>query len=383
MGVYPFMFGSIADFEPVAEQIIAAGLKEPYDWDEYASFFFPKAYALAARAEKAERAGNKEEASELYLRSSAVYRIARFPTPRSPKQKEAWEQGKKVFYKGAALMEFPIYEEKIPFGHKKEGVDVGDTVFVNKCFPPGASAAAPAPTVLIITGLDGYRTELAVWQKGWAMKGVASVIVEIPGTGDSPAAKGDPEAPDRQFSTLLDWMDKVPEIDSKKIVVWGFSTGGFYAIRLAHTHADRLMGVVALGGGAHHMFDREWLENANRLEYPFDLAGSLTYKFGYGTDLEKFIQEGGKFSLLNDGTLAKPCTRLFLVNGNDDEIFPIDDMYVVLENGGPKEARFVKGKKHMGEPDSFFIILTWIYGLFGIKGHWGPQMQTLPSKPKY
>lgn len=382
MGVYPFMFGSINDFEPVVEKIIAADLKEPYDWDEYASFYFPKAEELATRAAEAEKAGEKDKACELYLRSSAVYRISRFPTPRSPKQIYAWEEGKKVFYKGAALLEFPIYEVKIPHTHKAPN-DLGDTVYVNKCIPRSATAETPAPTVLIITGLDGYRTELAVWQKGWAQKGVASVIVEIPGTGDSPAAKGDPTSPDRQFDSLLDWMDAQPEIDSKRIVVWGFSTGGYYAIRLAHTHADRLLACVSLGGGAHHMFDREWLEHVNKLEYPFDLAGSLTYKFGYGTDLEAFIQDAGKFSLLTDGTLQKPCTRLLLVNGNDDQIFPIDDMYVCLENGLTKEARFVKGKKHMGEPDSFFIILTWIYGVLGIKGHWGPQMSTLPSKPQY
>jgi hypothetical protein len=95
------------------------------------------------------------------------------------------------------------------------------------------------------------------------------------------------------------------------------------------------------------MFDREWLENVNKLEYPFDLASTLTYKFGY-PDLESFIQDAGKFSLLNDGTLEKPCTKMLLVNGNDDEIFPIDDMFVALEHGGPKLARMVKGKKHMG-----------------------------------
>lgn len=382
MGVYPFMFGSITDFEPVVSSLISANLHEPYDWDEYASHFFPKAEELTQRAIEAEKASEKDKACELFLRASAVYRIARFPTPRSPKQKYAWEEGKKVFYRGAAMMEFPIYEVKIPHVHKASN-DIGDTVYVNKCVPPQASKENKVPTVLIITGLDGYRTELAVWQKGWAMKGVASVVVEIPGTGDSPAAPGDVESPDRQFSSLLDWMDGQEELDNKKVVVWGFSTGGYYAIRLAHTHKERLLGVVSLGGGAHHMFDREWLENVNRLEYPFDLAGSLTYKFGYGTDLQKFISEASKFSLLTDKTLEKPCTRLFLVNGNDDEIFPVDDMYVVLENGGPKEARFVKGKKHMGEPDSFFIILTWIYGLLGIEGHWGPQMGTLPSKPRF
>ena len=235
---------------------------------------------------------------------------------------------------------------------------------------------------MIITGLDGYRTELAVWQQGFRAKGVGTVIAEIPGTGDSPALRTDPTSPDRQWSSVLDWINAQKEVDSKKIVVWGFSTGGYYALRLAHTHHDRILASISLGGGAHHMFDREWLEHVNKLEYPFDLANTLTYKFGY-PDLESFIKEAHKFSLLNDGTLQKPCCKVLLVNGNDDEIFPIDDMFVALENGMPKLARMVKGKKHMGEPDSFFIILKWIYGLLGIQGDIMDQMKTLPFKPKY
>lgn len=47
---------------------------------------------------------------------------------------------------------------------------------------------------------------------------------------------------------------------------------------------------------------------------PNSLANALAYKFGYGSDLEAFKKEGKKFSLLEDGTLDKPCTRLFLVN---------------------------------------------------------------------
>lgn len=50
------------------------------------------------------------------------------------------------------------------------------------------------------------------------------------------------------------------------------------------------------------------------------LCGTLTYKFGYGTDQEKFKQEAHKFSLLNDGTLAKPCTKLLLVNVSVSDI---------------------------------------------------------------
>ena len=106
--------------------------------------------------------------------------------------------------------------------------------------------------------------------ESWRRVGVASLVVEIPGTGDSPAAPKDITSPDRQWHSLFDWIEKQEGINQQKKVVWAYSTGGYYAIRMAHTHAAKLAGVVALGGGAHHMFDPEWLDVVNKLEYPFE-----------------------------------------------------------------------------------------------------------------
>lgn len=75
-------------------------------------------------------------------------------------------------------------------------------------------------------------------------------------------------------------------------------------------------------------------------------------------------------------------------------------MFVALEHGNRKEARyvlsspcsievlietfrFVKGTKHMGEPDSFAIILNWIYEMLNIKSHPGQQLKTIPFKAQY
>jgi len=115
------------------------------------------------------------------------------------------------------------------------------------------------------------------------------------------------------------------------------------------------------------------------------LATTLCYKFGYGEDFETFKKEASdRFSLLKDGTLDSPnCARLFLVNGTEDEIFPIDDYYLALQHGAPKEARFVPGIKHMGEPASFGIIVKWIYGIFDIKKNPADQLKTLLFQPKY
>ncbi|KAF1931653.1 alpha/beta-hydrolase [Didymella exigua CBS 183.55] len=383
MGVYPFMFSTAADFKPIVEQLTARGFKEPYNWDEYANVHFPQAEHLTSIAKEAEQNGEMEKASEYYLRASAVYRISRFPAPRSDVQREAWKRGKEVCIKGLGMREHPVHEVGIP--HKYGLSNEGDKIPVYHLVPDCATPENPVPTVVIFTGLDGYRTELAVWMEGWRRVGVATIVLEIPGTGDCPAAASDPKSPDRLYSSLFDWIDVQPRLDSKKTAIWAFSTGGFYAIRVAHTHADRLAGVVALGGGCHHMFEQEWLDNVNHLEYPFDLANTLAYKWGYGSDVETFKKEAKrKFSLLEDGTLDMPeCARLLLVNGTEDEIFPIDDYYLALQHGAPKEARFVTGIKHMGEPVSFFIIITWLYKLFGVEADVVKQVQTLPFKPKY
>ena len=51
--------------------------------------------------------------------------------------------------------------------------------------------------------------------------------------------------------------------------------------------------------------------------------------------------------------------------------------------GSPKETRLVRGEKHMGEPESFTIILAWLYKLLGLEGQPGDQLRMVPSKAKY
>lgn len=67
LGIYPFMFSAYQDFEPIAARLIAEGQKEPYDWDKYARAFFPKAEELVNEAEKAEKDGDVDRASEFFM----------------------------------------------------------------------------------------------------------------------------------------------------------------------------------------------------------------------------------------------------------------------------------------------------------------------------
>ena len=90
MGLYPFMFGSTQDFEPIVAEMaqvtgtvrccssgclmaVQKDMKEPYNWEDYAHVFFPQAEELVGRAAEAEKAGEKEKACELYLYVGRVY----------------------------------------------------------------------------------------------------------------------------------------------------------------------------------------------------------------------------------------------------------------------------------------------------------------------
>lgn len=89
-----------------------------------------------------------------------------------------------------------------------------------------------------------------------------------------------------------------------------------------------------------------------------------------------------RFSLLENGILDKPSARLLLVNvgglpiwneytkanrwhqGTKDQIFPIEDSILTMQHGSVKEARFLPGLAHMGEPAAGKVITAWLQDFF-------------------
>jgi dienelactone hydrolase len=98
----------------------------------------------------------------------------------------------------------------------------------------------------------------------------AVIIAEIPGTADCPADSADPASCDRLWTSLLEWVFKDGRFDETRVMVWGLSCGGYYAVRAAHTHREQLLGCAAQGAGVHYFFDGEWLDKVDGHEYPFE-----------------------------------------------------------------------------------------------------------------
>ena len=368
-GIYPFTDANVADFDPIFAELVRISNDDTailFRPDDYAQPFLPVAEKLVAEARDAEARSDAATARDRYLRAAAVYRIARFPINRSPVSQAAWEKGKAAYTEAGKYLNPPSVAVAMPFTHADTAAgDAAQPIQAYLRMPAGERPPNGWPVLLFICGLDAYKTDHTPRTQMHVDRGFATLSFEIPGTGDCPACPNDPSSPDRLMSSVLDWVaanQAAHGFDTARIVARGISTGGYYAMRIAHTHADRLFAAVAQGGGCHHMFDAGWIGAQNQMEYPFALADAMAYKFGYrGPDaLAAYTAEGHKFSLLGSGVLDKPSCKLLLINGMEDSIFPIEDNFIVGVRGDKKDLLIRGNRGHMGNPGAEDLLYEWI-----------------------
>lgn len=260
LGVYPFHDGSFEDFKPIFNNLISMNINDPYS-DEYTDAFLPTARNLTKNAQLLE-SSDKQQAKAVYMRANAVYRLSRFPYIDTDLKRTAFEEQKEAYLRGAALWDVPITETIISHKYALESDGNRIPLYIRK--PKGHG---PFPTILLITGLDGHRPDNTERTTEHLERGWATVICDIPGTTvDCPADRRDPLSPDRLFSSILEWIKEDKSLDEGKTVAWGLSAGGYYAIRLAHTHAAMLKGSIGHGAGTHHYIGKEWLEQVHKHE---------------------------------------------------------------------------------------------------------------------
>ncbi|KAK7946335.1 uncharacterized protein PG986_010656 [Apiospora aurea] len=374
--LYPFHDGAYEDFAPVFEQLIADDVNNGND-PAYTQAFFPAAATLEEQGDAAMKAGNQKDASDLYLRAACVLRIARFPYVTAfpevscPEKWRAWEWQKRVYMKAGSSWDEPVVEVDIPHVHA-QGRDrdiipayvrvPSHAATENDVAGEGEEIQTPKfPAVLLFTGLDGYRPDNTVRCDEFLARGWAAVVVEIPGTADCPADSADPTSPDRLWDSVLAWMEQDGRFDMERLLVWGLSAGGYYAVRIAHTHKDKIRGSVAQGAGVHHFFDADWMERADGHEYPFVLSPAFAMKHGF--ESVEAYKAGGAEEVFVVGEWDYSGGLL----GTLDGLMPIEDSMMLFEYGSPKEARFFSNALHMGYPLANSSVYPWMEEVMGYK----------------
>jgi esterase FrsA len=344
MRIYPFTYALYEDMERVMKTITS------YDRDSWAEAFSEVARPYETKAALAEKAGDSKAAKENYLRAYQYYMLARYPTINSEGKKKAYRKAQEMLLKASNYFDVPIQKISIPFkGKAGEGNSIPAYLRVPM------TGSAPFPLLLSWGGIDGYKEEQ---QNDSALeRGIAHLAIDGPGVGESPV-KGSEDA-ERLFGAVFDWVASRKELDSQRVAVWGYSTGGYWAVKVAYLYKDRIACAVSHGGPVHYAFEPEWMKQQERGEYPFQFFETIGFAFGRSS-YEEWVEYAPRLSLLKQGILDGPSAPLLLVNGIHDSVFPIKDYYLLLEHGSPKCARFYDAG-HMGfTKDTFETIMKWI-----------------------
>jgi pimeloyl-ACP methyl ester carboxylesterase len=170
------------------------------------------------------------------------------------------------------------------------------------------------------------------------------------------------------FSAVLDYLATRGDVDAGRVVVQGRSWSGYFAAALAYTEKDRIRGAVMHGGPVHGYFQRPWQERGlNTREYLFDLFEARAAVYPGVTTREQFLDFGPRLSLLTRGLLDRPSAPMLLVNGARDTQVPIEDLYLLMRHGTPKEAWVNPVGGHMGRSPEFTspmiarqVVMPWI-----------------------
>jgi hypothetical protein len=336
-GFYRRWFNLVDDIQPIIDT--AANLKATEDedwvpaWSAVADRYEREAEAAVARADGA-------AARSAYLHAKTYLSIARFPAPyhsgsaicppdMGPLKSRAYERYLECFRKAASFLERPPELIRV----QRDGKEAVGHLRV----PASASSAKPVPAVLVMCGADMYKEDREKYADGAMTEGLASLVVDAPGTGQTTFA----HAPDAivAWQAALDALQARPELDGNRLAAFGVSRGGLWVMRLAALDA-RIKGVISVApGGVGYWGTPD--ERAEWRKAAFERAKSNwfgprgTRPVPQEPTEQEQRSEFLRWSLKDNGLLDNLKMPMYLVNGKVDHLTPIGNLYLALECGPP------------------------------------------------
>jgi hypothetical protein len=199
---------------------------------------------LCSLAHEDEVHGRLLSAGEKYNRAAIYYAACeRLLAPGAPNRQTLYRRFLDLFSLGAALCGENCRRVEIPY----EGRSL-PALFVRAEGVLGA-----APVLVQLNGIDStkeikYRLGLPTWL---ARRGVSSLIVDQPGTGEALRLQGLTARADSEHwaRQVVDWLETRSDVDPRRIGVEGPTQGSYHCPRVAALERRFACGVV---WGPHH-----------------------------------------------------------------------------------------------------------------------------------
>lgn len=222
--------------------------------DTYGAYydeFLAEGRRLAQLGQGAARAGRRVTARDSYLRaanylSQALYFTLASATPTRGQEAVVYREMESCFAAAAARFAPAFQQVSIPYQRRS---------LPGWLLTPGGSQIR-RPTVIFNNGSDGQNIDLlvsgglAAVEHGWN-----ALIFEGPGQGSNLFLHGIPFRPDweKVITPAVSWLRGRPEVDKRRISLFGSSFGGYLVPRAA-AFEHRLAAVAVDPGGTNTFF---------------------------------------------------------------------------------------------------------------------------------
>jgi pimeloyl-ACP methyl ester carboxylesterase len=181
-------------------------------------------------ADRSSAAGHPVSAREAYLRATTYYRTGYYPLfgrPVDERLAAAFAREEAAFAKAGPLWDWPVELVEIPF---EDGVTLPGVMVL------AGEGAEPRATIVHVNGYDSNVHEMFVAHVPAAVsRGYNLLLFDGPGQGRNLVRDGLPMRPDWEnvVRPVLDYALARPEVDERRVVLAGWSFGGFLAPRAA------------------------------------------------------------------------------------------------------------------------------------------------------
>jgi len=269
---------------------------------------------LCSLAEEDEARGRLLSAGEKYKRAAGYLITAeRLQAHGAPGRMEIYKRFLDVFAKGVKLAGDNYERVEIPYEGKH----------LSGIFVRAEGVQGRAPVLVQVNGLDStkemkYFVGLPAWL---AKRGVSSLIIDQPGTGEALRLHGVTARYDSEHwaRKVVDWLERRDDVDPKRIGCEGVSLGGYYCPRAVAFEPRFSCGVA---WGANH----DWRDvQKRRLEREGDFPvphywAHVCWVWG-AKDIDEFMMIANNVHL--DGVVERIKVPFLVTHGEKDSQIPL------------------------------------------------------------